>query len=123
MTNAPPAARTSVQPFHTYTLSHTYPLPPRSAAAVKAIQKVEKVRSARQDRFHEARMQKAKATTRAAERRQLEQEIHLVRAPGALAKDKAEKLKGERVARVGGWVGEVRWDGLCLVGSMAGRGQ
>lgn len=63
------------------------------------MQKVEAVRSARQDRFHDGRMQKAKAGQVAAERRALEQEIHLVRAPGALAKDKEAKLKGE--ARAG----------------------
>lgn len=39
-------------------------------------------------------MQKARAGQLAADRRQLEQEIHLVKAPGALAKDKEQKLKG-----------------------------
>lgn len=58
------------------------------------MQKVEAVRTARQDRFHEARMRKAKVQQAAADRKQLEQEIHLVKAPGALAKEKAEKLKG-----------------------------
>lgn len=60
---------------------------------VKAIKKVDAIRSARQDRFYEARMSKAKKQQAAAERRQLEQEIHLVKAPGALAKEKEEKLK------------------------------
>lgn len=72
------------------------PRPP--PPAVKAIKKVDAIRSARQDRFYEARMSKAKKQQAAAERRQLEQEIHLVKAPGALAKEKEEKLKG-------GWAG------------------
>ncbi|EFN59087.1 hypothetical protein CHLNCDRAFT_13957, partial [Chlorella variabilis] len=50
---------------------------------VKAIQKVEEVRGARQDRFYERRMAKSKGQQKAADRRQLEQEIHLVKAPGA----------------------------------------
>lgn len=44
-------------------------------------------------------MQKAKAGRQAADRRQLEQEIHLVKAPGALAKEKQQKLKGEKRCR------------------------
>jgi len=60
---------------------------------VKAIKKVEEVRTARQDRFFEARMSRAKQQQKGAERRQLEQEIHLVKAPGALAKEREEKLK------------------------------
>lgn len=57
--------------------------------------KIEKIRGARQDRFYEQRMQRAKSQQAAADRKQLEQEIHLVKAPGALAKEKEEKLKGE----------------------------
>jgi hypothetical protein len=73
--------------------------PPRfPAAAVKAIQKVEKVRTARQDRFYETRMSTAKATQAGAERKQLEQQIHLVKAPGALAREREAKLKGEGLA-------------------------
>ncbi|KAL4430852.1 hypothetical protein ABPG75_006108 [Micractinium tetrahymenae] len=60
---------------------------------VKAIKKVDAIRTARQDRFYEARMSKAKKQAAAADRRQLEQEIHLVKAPGALAKEREEKLK------------------------------
>ena len=40
-------------------------------------------------------MSRAKVQQRAADRKQLEQEIHLVKAPGALAKEKEQKLKGE----------------------------
>lgn len=77
--------------------------------AVKAIKKVDAIRSARQDRFYEARMSKAKKQQAAADRRQLEQEIHLVKAPGALAKEKEEKLKGgwgARVCACGAWWGK-----------------
>jgi len=63
------------------------------AKTVKAIQKVKEVRKARQDRFYEKRMVGAREEQRAADRRQLEQEIHLVKAPGALAKERAAKLK------------------------------
>lgn len=65
--------------------------------------KIEKIRGARQDRFYEQRMSRAKSQQAAADRKQLEQEIHLVKAPGALAKEKEEKLKGEAAA--GGAVG------------------
>jgi large subunit ribosomal protein L24e len=60
---------------------------------VKAMDKIDKIRGARQDRFYEQRMSRAKAQQAAADRKQLEQEIHLVKAPGALAKEKEEKLK------------------------------
>lgn len=60
---------------------------------VKAMDKIEKIRGARQDRFYEQRMSRAKSQQAAADRKQLEQEIHLVKAPGALAKEKEEKLK------------------------------
>lgn len=60
---------------------------------VKAIQKVKEVRKARQDRFYEKRMVGARVEQRAADRRQLEQEIHLVKAPGALAREREARLK------------------------------
>ncbi|KAI3433642.1 hypothetical protein D9Q98_003451 [Chlorella vulgaris] len=60
---------------------------------VKAIQKVEAVRTARQDRFYDKRMQRARVLEKAADRKQLEQEIHLVKAPGALAAEKEKKLR------------------------------
>lgn len=61
---------------------------------VGAIKKITEVRQRRQDRFYEARMSKAKRQQTAAARAQLEQEIHLVRAPASLlAKEKGEKLK------------------------------
>lgn len=66
---------------------------------VKAIKKVTEIRKARQDRFYETRMSKAREQQSAADRKQLEQEIHLVKAPGARAKEKAAKLaQKEKVA-------------------------
>lgn len=60
---------------------------------VKAIKKVTEIRSARQERHWEKRMSKSKGQQVAQDRKQLEQEIHLVRAPGAMAREKEEKLK------------------------------
>ncbi len=60
---------------------------------VKAMKRVTEVRAARQERFAEARAQKARVGQRAADRRQLEQEVHLVKAPAALARERAAKLK------------------------------
>lgn len=53
------------------------------------------MRTARQDRFYDKRMQRARVLEKAADRKQLEQEIHLVKAPGALAAEKEKKLRGE----------------------------
>ena len=52
---------------------------------VAAMQRVDEVRVARQDRFYERRMRKARAEARAAARAQLENEAHLIAAPGGLA--------------------------------------
>lgn len=52
---------------------------------VAAMARVDEVRVARQDRFYERRMRKARAEARAAARAQLENESHLIRAPGGLA--------------------------------------
>ncbi|KAK9807001.1 hypothetical protein WJX72_010283 [[Myrmecia] bisecta] len=61
---------------------------------VQAMQKVEEVRVARQSRFWEARMNKAKAQQQQADKVQLENEIHLVKAPAAIQKDQPkQKLK------------------------------
>lgn len=65
---------------------------------------VTEIRKARQDRFYEARMSKAREQQAVADRKQLEQEIHLVRAPGALAKDKAAKLAAKQKQK-----GEAGW--------------
>lgn len=61
---------------------------------VQAMKKVNEIRAARQDRHYEKRMEKSKVIQKAADRRQLEQEIHLVKAPKSLlAKEREEKLK------------------------------
>ena len=64
------------------------------AKTLTAIKKVDKIRQRRQERFYEARMRKAKVGQNAAARRDLEQQIHLVRAPASLLKDSIkEKIK------------------------------
>ncbi|KDD74667.1 hypothetical protein H632_c1147p1 [Helicosporidium sp. ATCC 50920] len=62
---------------------------------VQAIHKISSIRRARQDRFHERRMLGARVLQARQDRRQLEHEIHLVRAPGAIARDleEAEKIR------------------------------
>lgn len=59
---------------------------------IKAIEKISEIRQKRQERFHEKRMQRAKQQQTQQDKQQLEQEIHLVKAPAALLKQK-EKLK------------------------------
>eukprot|EP01025_Chloroclados_australasicus_P052907 TRINITY_DN6186_c1_g1_i1.p2 TRINITY_DN6186_c1_g1~~TRINITY_DN6186_c1_g1_i1.p2 ORF type:complete len:194 (-),score=7.83 TRINITY_DN6186_c1_g1_i1:100-681(-) len=66
------------------------------AKTLTAIKKVDKIRARRQERFTEARKAKAKAPLRAAARKELEKQIHLVRAPESLLKD-AEQVKGEKL--------------------------
>lgn len=60
---------------------------------VKAMKKISDIRTTRQDRFYDKRMAVAKTQQRAADRKQLEQEIHLIKAPAALAKERQAKLK------------------------------
>lgn len=61
---------------------------------VQAMQKVEEVRVKRQERFYEARMARAKGAQVAAEKRELEEDISLVRAPAALLQQQqAEETK------------------------------
>ena len=59
---------------------------------IKAIEKIEEIRKRRQDRFHEARMKIAKKQQKALDKKELEQEIHLIRAPGTKEADR-EKLR------------------------------
>ena len=75
--------------------------------SVAAMQRADEVRVARQDRFYERRMRKARAEGAAAARAQLENEAHLVRAPGSLAtvapaevasRTRAAKAKAAKVA-------------------------
>jgi len=74
--------------------------------SVAAMQRVDEVRVARQDRFYERRMRQSRAEARAAARAQLENEAHLVKAPGGLAtvapadvaaRARAAKVVGEKV--------------------------
>lgn len=59
---------------------------------IKAIEKIEEIRQKRQDRFHEARMKTAKKQQAQLDKKELEQEIHLIKAP--VAKDSTrEKLR------------------------------
>lgn len=61
---------------------------------VQAMKKVTDIRTTRQERHHEKRFEQANVIKKAADRQQLEQEIHLVKAPKSLlAKERAAKLK------------------------------
>ena len=69
--------------------------------SVAAMQRADEVRVTRQDRFYERRMRKARAEGRAAARAQLENEAHLVQAPGGLATvTPAEVAARTRAAKV-----------------------
>jgi len=59
---------------------------------IKAMEKIDEIRTKRQDRFYEKRMQRAKQLQKKADKVQLEKEIHLVKAPAALTAEK-EKLR------------------------------
>jgi large subunit ribosomal protein L24e len=68
---------------------------------LKAIGKIDAIRSKRQERFYEKRMAKAKIAEKKAEKVQLEKEIHLIKAPAELteAKDKLRvRVAGKAVA-------------------------
>lgn len=59
--------------------------------AVGAIKKVTAIRAAREARLHTLRKAAVRDVEKEADRKQLEQEIHLIRAPGALLKDREEE--------------------------------
>jgi len=63
------------------------------STTVKAMKRIKDIRVARQDRFYEERMAGNKERQLAADRKQLEEEIHLVKAPAALLKGNKEKKK------------------------------
>lgn len=73
-------------------------------STLRAMKKVEEVRVRRAERFYENRMKGKEGDRRRADKRELEQQIHLVRAPGTLVKERAdekplkEKLKVKVVA-------------------------
>ena len=60
---------------------------------VKAMKRIKDIRVKRQDRFWEARMAGNKAAQRAADRKELDEDIHLVRAPKSLQKGKKEEVR------------------------------
>lgn len=62
------------------------------AKTVDAMKKIDAIRTRRQERYWEARMAAAKSQKQAADRKELEQQIHLVKAPLA-QKQEAEKLR------------------------------
>ncbi|KAG2493337.1 hypothetical protein HYH03_008472 [Edaphochlamys debaryana] len=59
---------------------------------LKAVSKITEIRQKRQDRYYEKRMQKAKKQQLAADKLQLEKEVHLIKAPAGIRVEK-EKLK------------------------------
>jgi len=65
---------------------------------MKGMKTITEIRKKRQDRFYEARMQKARKQTRESEKKSLLKDIHLVKAPESLLKDKQESLLLEKVA-------------------------
>jgi large subunit ribosomal protein L24e len=60
---------------------------------IKAIERIDEIRKKRQDRFYERRMVHAKAQQKALDKKQVEQEIHLIKAPASLRTKRKEKLK------------------------------
>ncbi|EHA8592593.1 putative ribosome biogenesis protein RLP24 [Cocos nucifera] len=54
---------------------------------LKAIKRIDKIRVAREARHHDMRMRGKKAIERQAAAKELEQSIHLVKAPAALQED------------------------------------
>ncbi|KAL6756983.1 ribosomal protein L24e-domain-containing protein [Haematococcus lacustris] len=68
------------------------------AKTVKAMQRIDEIRVRRQERFYEKRMKNVKSQQKAADKLQLEKEIHLVRAPASLTSQK-EKLREQAEER------------------------
>eukprot|EP00883_Tetradesmus_obliquus_P005024 jgi/Sobl393_1/15429/SZX65849.1 len=64
---------------------------------VKAIERISEIRVRRQERFYEKRMAKVKGQQVARDKQQLEQEIHLVKAPASLVSDKAQQKSKEKL--------------------------
>ena len=66
----------------------------------QALERIDEIRTKRQERFHELRMARAKAQQSKADRVQLEKEIHLVKAPDSLRAEKQKlKVAAEAVAQ------------------------
>lgn len=60
---------------------------------VKAVEKISEIRKKRQDRYYEKRMARARAGQIAQDKQQLEQQIHLVKAPASIRTKTKEKVK------------------------------
>jgi large subunit ribosomal protein L24e len=60
---------------------------------IKAIERIDEIRTRRQERFYEKRMARVKGQQVAADKQQLEQEIHLVKAPASLRKQQQDQPK------------------------------
>lgn len=56
---------------------------------VAAVQRIDEIRTRRQERFYEKRMAAARGQQVAADKAQLEAEVHLIKAPASLVTDKA----------------------------------
>ena len=67
----------------------------RRSRDVQAMKRVAEVREKRAEKFYEARMKGKEGRERAAARAQLENEVHLVRAPASLRNAAAEELEAE----------------------------
>lgn len=60
---------------------------------IKAVERIDEIRKRRQERFYERRMQRAKQQEKQRDAKELEQEIHLVKAPASLTAKSKEKIK------------------------------
>jgi len=63
-----------------------------AVGTLSAMKSLEQVRSRREQRFHVNRMKDSKDLQRRADKRTLEQQIHLVRTPNALSKKRTDPL-------------------------------
>ncbi|KAL6781959.1 hypothetical protein ACKKBF_B10100 [Auxenochlorella protothecoides x Auxenochlorella symbiontica] len=61
--------------------------------AVGALKKVTAIRATREARLHTLRKSAARDAEKAADLRELEQSIHLIKAPGVLAREEEERLR------------------------------
>lgn len=66
-------------------------------STLRAMKKVEDVRVRRAERFYENRMKGKEVERRRADKRELEQQIHLIRAPGAAKTKEEEKTVKEKL--------------------------
>jgi|Transcript_40228 large subunit ribosomal protein L24e len=69
-------------------------------STLRAMKKVEEVRVRRAERFYENRMKGKEDERRRADKRELEQQIHLIRAPGAKATEAAADKAGKEKLKV-----------------------